>query len=207
MTANNTSNNPTLNGARAAGSKRRVKVAEEVFGVYITKQPSIVTQTAAPNISKTTTKPTWSRLKARVLVWCSALDLPEQYEEPGRPYIAFSANEMTRTVASTHREKGTWPFGPLPIIRLAPRPWPFVERCKSTISLGERDKVDVTRMNEGQDKRRANGMKIKHTWYLFTAKRLWRRNCRELNRSLTTVQLWYKADIRMPSDRLQYYVM
>ena len=50
--AENTSNNPTDESARAIGSKRRMEVAEEVFGVYITKPPLIETPTAAPNTKK-----------------------------------------------------------------------------------------------------------------------------------------------------------
>ena len=53
---------------------------------------------------------------------CSALDLPEQDSEPGPPFIAFSATEVTPTAASTQVEKGTWSFGPLPTIHPAPRP-------------------------------------------------------------------------------------
>ena len=34
---------------------------------------------------------------------CSALDLPEQDNEPGRPYISFSATEVTSTAASTQK--------------------------------------------------------------------------------------------------------
>ena len=79
---------------------------------------------------------------------CSALDLPEQDNEPGRPYIAFSATKVTPTAASTQIEKGARPFGPLPINRPAPRSWPFVERSKPTISLGEQDKPDVTHTHE-----------------------------------------------------------
>ena len=78
----------------------------------------------------------------------SALDLSEQDNEPGRPYLSFSATEVTPTAASTPIEKGTWPFGPLPTIRTAPHPWPFVERSKPTISLGEQNKPDVTHIHE-----------------------------------------------------------
>ena len=48
-------------------------------------------------------------------------------------------------------EKGAWLLGPLPAIRLAPRPWPFVEQRKLTISLGEQDKHDSAHID-----RRAN---------------------------------------------------
>ena len=43
-------NNPLDNSTRVVGSRR--KVAEEVFGVHITKPPLIVTRTAAPNTKK-----------------------------------------------------------------------------------------------------------------------------------------------------------
>ena len=51
---------------------------------------------------------------------CSALNLPEQDNEPGRPYIAFLATEVKPTAALTKKEKGSWPFGPLPTICVAP---------------------------------------------------------------------------------------
>ena len=44
------SNNPLDNSTRVVGSRR--KVAEEVFGVHITKPPLIVTRTAVPNTKK-----------------------------------------------------------------------------------------------------------------------------------------------------------
>ena len=48
--ADKISNNPLDNSTRVVGSRR--KVAEEVFGVHITKPPLIVTRTAAPNTKK-----------------------------------------------------------------------------------------------------------------------------------------------------------
>ena len=53
----------------------------------------------------------------------SALDLPKQDYEPGRPYIFSSTTEVTPTAAMTQIEKGTWPLGLLPTILPAPRPW------------------------------------------------------------------------------------
>ena len=79
---------------------------------------------------------------------CSALDLPEQDNEPGRPYIAFLATEVTPKAASTQIKKGTWPSGPLPSVRSAPHPWPFVDRFKPIIWLGEQDKPNVTHTYE-----------------------------------------------------------
>ena len=48
--ADKISNNPLDNSTRVVGSRR--KVAEEVFGVHITKPPLIVTRAAAPNTKK-----------------------------------------------------------------------------------------------------------------------------------------------------------
>ena len=74
----------------------------------------------------------------------SVLDLPKQYNNPGLPYIAFSAAEVMPMAASTQMDKGTWSLGPLTIIHPAPRPWLFVEGSKPTISLGGQHKPDVT---------------------------------------------------------------
>ena len=51
-------NNPTDDRARAVGNNRRMEVAEEVFGVHITKPPPAVTLTVVPNTNMTITRPT-----------------------------------------------------------------------------------------------------------------------------------------------------
>ena len=71
----------------------------------------------------------------RVKRVCSAYDLPEEDDEPERPYIFFTATEVqTKTEPATapRQKNGAWPFGPL----TAACPWPFVEREKPAISLG-----------------------------------------------------------------------
>ena len=70
---------------------------------------------------------------------CSALDLPKQDKERGRPYIAFSATEVTPTVASGHKE-GHVAIWTTAGYHPAPRSWSFVERSTPTISLGKQDK-------------------------------------------------------------------
>ena len=55
--ADNTSNNRADDSARAVGSKRRIEVAEEVFGGHVTKPPPIVTLTAAFKTNKAMTIP------------------------------------------------------------------------------------------------------------------------------------------------------
>ena len=103
MRADNISNNPIDNSTRAVGSKRRIKVAEDVFGVrHKTTTHSDVDCRAQHkqgngNANVATVQP------SRVGM-CSALDLPEQANEPERPCIVFSATEVTSTAASTQTE-------------------------------------------------------------------------------------------------------
>ena len=113
-----------------------MEVVQETFGVRITKRPPVVTPTAAHNTNKKMTMTTRQQFNPRDEIY-SALDLPEEDNEPGLPYIAFSATEVTPTAALAQIEKGTWPLDPLPNIRPGPHFWPFVERIKPTISLGE----------------------------------------------------------------------
>ena len=82
---------------------------------------------------------------------CSALDLPEQDNEPERPFLVFSATEVTSKTASTQTEKDTWPFGPQPTMCPVPRHWPFVERSRPTTSLGEQDKPDGTHIHRREN--------------------------------------------------------
>ena len=80
----------------------------------------------------------------RVKGVCSAYDLPEEDDEPEIPYISFTATEVQSKAEPTtapRQKNSTWPFGP----RTAVRPWPFVEREKPAISLGQ-DKPDVSYM-------------------------------------------------------------
>ena len=58
-----------------------------------------------------------------------------------------SNTEVRPKIASIHIEKSTYPFGPLPATRPAPRPWPFVESNTRTISLGEQDKPNVNHIH------------------------------------------------------------
>ena len=144
----NTSNNSKDDSARAVGSKKRTEIAEEVFNVHIKK---ITTHRDADyrvqdkqdndNANVATVKPRREDI-------CSAFDLPEQDNKPGRPFVAFSVSGKTPAAASIQIEKGVWSLDPLPNIRPAPRPWPFVERIKPIILLCEQDKPDVTNTHE-----------------------------------------------------------
>ena len=81
---------------------------------------------------------------------CSAYDLPEQDDEPERPYISFMATEVqskTKTATTPRQKNSTWPFGLLTMAR----PWPFVEREKSAISLGGQDEPNFSYMYGGTD--------------------------------------------------------
>ena len=71
----------------------------------------------------------------RVKGVCSAYDPTEEDEESECPYISFTATEVqskTGSATAARQKNGTWPFGLL----TATRPWSFVEREKSAISLG-----------------------------------------------------------------------
>ena len=79
----------------------------------------------------------------RVKGICSAYDLPEGDDEPERPYISFTATEVqskTEPATAPRQKNGTWLFGSLTAVR----PWPFVEREKSAISLGGQDEPDLS---------------------------------------------------------------
>ena len=75
---------------------------------------------------------------------CSARDIPDPKENSERPFISFSATEVTFSAASTtcKQEKDTWPFGP----SSATCPWPFAEREKPAIDFGSQSKHDPTHM-------------------------------------------------------------
>ena len=75
-------------------------------------------------------------------IW-SAYDLPEENDDPERPYISFTATEVqskTELATAPKQKNGTWPFGPL----TEAHPWSFVEREKSAISLGGQNKPDLS---------------------------------------------------------------
>ena len=81
---------------------------------------------------------------------CSTYDLPEEDDEPERPYISITATEVqskTEPATAPRKKNGTWPFGSL----TAARPWPFVEREKPAISLGGQDEPDLSYMYGGID--------------------------------------------------------
>ena len=81
---------------------------------------------------------------------CSVYDLPEEDDEPERPYISFTATEVqikTEPATVPRQKNGTWPFGPLTVTR----PWPFVEIEKPGISLGRQDQPDLSYMYGGTD--------------------------------------------------------
>ena len=71
---------------------------------------------------------------------CSARDIPDPAEDSERPFISFSATEVTSSAVTTNfkQEKGTRPFGPSP----ATCPWPFTVREKSVIDFGRQSKHD-----------------------------------------------------------------
>ena len=78
----------------------------------------------------------------------SAYDLPEEDDQPERPYISVTVTEIHPTAARTAEQShkaDTWPFCSLP----ASRPWPFEERAKPTISFGGQEKPDVSYMYGG----------------------------------------------------------
>ena len=82
--------------------------------------------------------------------FCSTHDLPEEDDEPERPYISFTKTEVqskTEPATAPRQKNGTWPFGPL----TAAHPWPFVEREKPAISLGGQDEPDLSYMYGGAD--------------------------------------------------------
>ena len=86
----------------------------------------------------------------RVRGICSAHDLPEEDNEPDRPYIFFTATKVqskTEPATAPKQKNGTWLFGPL----TAARPRPFMESEKPAISLGGQDEPDLSYMYGGTD--------------------------------------------------------
>ena len=78
---------------------------------------------------------------SRVQGICSAYDLPEEDDQPERPYISFTATEVHPTAAIAAKqshEAETWPFGSLS----ASRPWPFEERAKPDLWFRCQEKPD-----------------------------------------------------------------
>ena len=78
---------------------------------------------------------------SRVKEVCSAYDLPEEEDQPERPYTSFTATEVHPTAATgaeQSQKAATWPFGSL----LASRSWLFEERSKPAITLGGHEKPD-----------------------------------------------------------------
>ena len=75
---------------------------------------------------------------------CSGRDIPDPKEDSERPFIFFSATEVTSSAATTtsKQEKGTWPFGPSPTMC----PWPLAEREKLVIDSGRQSQHDLTYM-------------------------------------------------------------
>ena len=61
--------------------------------------------------------------------------------------MAIEVQSKTEPATAPRQKNGTWSFGPL----TAARPWPFVEREKSVISLGGQDEPDLCYMYEGAD--------------------------------------------------------
>ena len=73
----------------------------------------------------------------------SAYDLPEEDDEPERPYISFTATEVQSTAepATAPRQKnGTWPCDPLTAARVLL----FVGREMSAISHGGQNEPDLS---------------------------------------------------------------
>ena len=119
-----------------------MEVADEVFDIHITNPPPIVTPTTMLNTNKTMTTPKLPQFNPSVLV-CVAIS----GQRAGVSLYCFFGNQGEPTATLTQIEKGAWPRGPLPTIRPAPRPWPFVEQSKPTILLRENDKPDVTHIH------------------------------------------------------------
>ena len=86
----------------------------------------------------------------RVKGVCSAYNLTKEDYESESPYISFTATEVqskTEPATAPRQKNGTWPFGPMK----AARPWLFVGRENSAISLGEQDEPDLSCMYGGTD--------------------------------------------------------
>ena len=92
------------------------------------------------------TAPGPSRIKGN----CSPHDLPEQDDQPERPYISFTATEVYPTAAiaaeQNHSEE-TWSSSSLS----ASRPWLFEERAKPAIFFGIQERSDFSYMNGETD--------------------------------------------------------
>ena len=86
---------------------------------------------------------------SRIKGICSVFDLPEEDNQPERPFISFTTTEVhpTAEIAAeqSHKEE-TWPFSSLSASRL----WPFEECAKPGITFGVQEKSDFY-MNEGTD--------------------------------------------------------
>ena len=87
---------------------------------------------------------------SRIKGICSAFDLPEEDDQPERPFISLTATEVHPTAAiaaeQSHNEE-TWRLSSLS----ASRPWPFGERAKPAISFGVQEKSNFSYMNGGTD--------------------------------------------------------
>ena len=84
-----TSSSPTDDSARTVGSKIRMGVREEVFGVHITKPTLIVTPTAVPDIKKTIIRPTCLLFNSCVLVCVVLLTFRDRITSRGVPIFLF----------------------------------------------------------------------------------------------------------------------
>ena len=136
-----------ISKSRADGSKTTVGAAEAVCGVHITIQHPITTPAAVSN--KTGGNAHVAAVRTQCVKGvCSAYDLPEDDDEPERPYISFTATNVQRKTeaATAPRQKNdTWPFGLL----TAARPWLFMDDEKLAISFRVKDEPDLSYMNGG----------------------------------------------------------
>ena len=129
-----------------------VEVGEIPCRAHTTQQPPIATPTAAPGgENRLTATLTLLQLGLlRITGICSAFGLPEEGDQPQRPYISFTATEVHPTAAiaaeKIHNEE-TWSFSSLS----ASRPLPFEERAKPAISFGVQEKSDFSYTNGGTD--------------------------------------------------------
>lgn len=63
------------------------------------------------------------------------------------PILLFGT-KVTSAVASSQTEEGTRSFSALRTVRPAPYTWPFVQRGRPIISLGEQDTPDATHIHD-----------------------------------------------------------
>ena len=138
-----------ISKSRADGGKTTAEAVEAVCGVYITRQRPITTLAAVSNSTKPAVTLMWPPPELSASKGSAALmTCPRRMTSQNAP-TSFTETEVqskTEPATAPRQNNGTWPFGPL----TAAHPWPFVERKKPAISLGEQDEPDLS-MYGGSD--------------------------------------------------------